>query len=147
MQTNNAQIIPQLQVWRSDRGNGNAYTRVTSVLLTPTPPANPNINGGYIRKLLFSGTLNPPINVRQGDVLGLVLSNDGQLVIQTASFPDVSLPMNYIFTSASNFSDMDNVDLQMTGWTSIEFQQPLISLDMGKYKHMYIIIHAAISAV
>ena len=145
MQTNNAQIIPQLQVWRSDRGNGNAYTRVASVLLTPTPPANPNINGGYIRKLLFSGTLNPPINVRQGDVLGLVLSNDGQLVIQTASFPDVSLPMNYIFTSASNFSDMSNVDLQMTGWTSIEFQQPLISLDMGKYKHMY--IHAAISVV
>ena len=62
-----------------------------------------------------------------------MLSPSGQLLVQMIEFPDISLPRNFIFTSALNFSDMLRIDLDGTSWSSIKFLQPLISLDMSKY--------------
>lgn len=133
MQSNDANVIPELQVWRNIPGTGNAYFRVASSRLNPIPPGNTNINGGYIKKRVFSNIFHSPIAVQHGDILGLLLSPSGQLNVQMIEFPDISLPRNFIFTSASNFSDMLSVDLDGTSWSSIEFLQPLISLDMSKY--------------
>ena len=130
--TNDAMIIPELQIWRKDLGTTSSYSRVTSIPLTPTPPENPNINGGYIKKQLFSNSFNPPVIVSQGDVLGLLLSTRGQLLIQMASFSFISLPNNYIFMSDSAFTDMTTADLQSSRVTSTEFLQPLISLEISK---------------
>ena len=132
IRSNDAQILPELQVWRRTPGTAKTYSRVASARLNPIPPTNPNINGGYIKKHVFSNNFDSPIAVRQGDILGLLLSPAGQVVIQMIEFPDVSLPRNYIFTSASNFSDMLSADLDGTRLSSIEFLQLLISLVMSK---------------
>lgn len=136
MQSHDANVIPELQVWRNVPNTSNAYSRVASARLNPISPGNTNINGGYIKKRVFSNIFYPPIAVQRGDILGLMLSPSGQLIVQMIEFPDISLPRNYIFTSASDFSDMLSIDLDGTSWSSIEFLQPLISFDMSKWHHI-----------
>ena len=131
-QSSNPLIIPELQIWRNELDSGNAFSRVASVQLNPVPPTNININGGYFKKRVFSNSFNAPISVRKGDVLGLMHSPQGQLVVHMTSFPYTSLPRNYIFTSSGNFSNLHDVDLQLSRWTSVEMLQPLIALDISK---------------
>jgi hypothetical protein len=133
----NPTIIPELQIWRNELDSGNAFTRVASVQLNVKPEAVPTqptyIIGNYVTKQVFSNNFNVPISVRKGDVLGLMQSPQGQMVVHMTSFPYVSLPRNYIFISIENsVSNLRNVDLQLSSWNSIEMLQPLIALDISK---------------
>lgn len=134
-QNNNPRIIPELQIWRNELDSGNSYSRFTSVQLNPVPPTNTNVNGGNFKKRVFSNSFNTPISFRKGDVLGLMQSPQGQLVVRMTSFPYISLPRNYIYTSSGNFSNLQDVDLiQLPTWTSVEMLQPLIALDISKLR-------------
>lgn len=132
-QTFNPQIIPELQIWRNELDSGSAYSRVASIQLNPIQPTR-LINGGYLKKRVFSNSFNTPISFRKGDVLGLMQSPQGQLRVHMTSFPYVSLPRNYIYTSSENFSNLHDVDLQLPMWTSIEMLRPLIALDISKLR-------------
>ena len=134
-QPRNPLITPELQIWRNELDSGNEFSRVASVQLDPgpVPTIRTNIVGNYFRKRVFSSRLNVPISVRKGDVLGLMQSPQGQIVVHMTSFPYASLPRNYIFTSTeNNFSTLLAVDLGLSAWTSIEMLQPLIALDFSK---------------
>ena len=127
-------ILPAIQVWRAEQGpdsNGGRYTRVASFPFNPITPTNLNVNGGYFRKRLFSNTFDPPIRVRRGDVLGLVVSSVGRMKIHLAEVPFLQLPRNYVFLGgSSDFPDMTSVDLQAAA--SIQSQKPVLSLNFSK---------------
>ena len=140
-QSSDPNIIPELQIWRSELDSGSTFSRVITAQLYPVPPvasSNVILNGGqYFRKHVFSNNFNPPVSVRKGDVLGLMVSPYGQFTVQMTSFPYISLPRNYIYTSSANFSNLRNVDFQLSMWTSVEMLQPLISLDISKLFKLY----------
>ena len=135
-QSNNPLIMPELQIWRNELDSGNAFSRVASVRLDPgtLPTDRPELSivGRYFRKRVLSNSFNVPISVRKGDVLGLMQTHRGRMVVHMTSFPYVSLPRNYIFTSTETLSNLRSVDLQLSSWSSVEMLQPLIALDFSK---------------
>lgn len=146
VQRDDTDIAPLIQIWRKaaeqvlDSGD-RTYTRVASVPFNPIPPQNINYNGGEFRKRLFTNVFDPPINVRRGDVIGLVLSSVGQMKLHLADVPFVQLPRNYIFTSRSGFTDVRNIEIQAPSSTaSMLSLQPVLSLDFSKCTASMIIV-------